>query len=323
MKKVLLMSISAILVVMMVGCSPTIIRANEETSEEVMQLTMLQSGNAGTQGERYTITAMIYPEDATNKAVDWILYFQDETDENPRDFIKIHQEKDGANTIELELLKRWSGSRMTLLCVSRDNPEATAEVNIGCVYTSFTPVYYDNRTESSTSYSTKELVFGFADLMNQYCNMVDVYWDGANGTDYPDFASADSGWMVNPTIMRLAKESDVYKQLTDEGKMMFESVEAVFAKTTPNTSGYTFYDLYDQVFNAYNILVGESMSDEMEAMREVVYAVTEDVQTTEGLFVLYSNVTYKNGVFLESEPFYIRIFEPVESVDVPNELIVF
>lgn len=82
----------------------------------------------------YTLTATVYPEDASNKALDWIVSFVDPSaswavGKTVTDYVTVTPTSDGALTATVENLQAF-GEQIQVKATSRDNPEAYATCTV-------------------------------------------------------------------------------------------------------------------------------------------------------------------------------------------------
>lgn len=82
----------------------------------------------------YTLTATVYPEDASNKALDWIVSFVDPSaswavGKTVTDYVTVTPTSDGALTAVVANVEAF-GAQMEVKATSRDNPEVSATCTV-------------------------------------------------------------------------------------------------------------------------------------------------------------------------------------------------
>ena len=210
-----------------------------------------------------TLTAVVLPDDAPNKAVDWTIKWSDDAplkDKNISEYITVTPASDGALTATVTCKKSFRGSVAYIIVTTREGKyEATCQITFDGIPSSLTVDTSSLTSHSifglSNSYAVKvgttslavDLTNVFGDVGESYFNnitvtvtavgsiKVDNYSVGRGGSSWAGKESTKTLESIGADKFITASISG--KQLVIEGKKTVES----YYESVNGTSGGNFY----------------------------------------------------------------------------------
>lgn len=220
-----------------------------------------------------TLTAVVLPDDAPNKAVDWTIKWSDDAplkDKNISEYITVTPASDGALTATVTCKKSFRGSVAYIIVTTREGKyEATCQITFDGIPSSLTVDTSSLTSHSifglSNSYAVKvgttslavDLTNVFGDVGESYFNnitvtvtavgsiKVDNYSVGRGGSSWAGKESTKTLESIGADKFITASISG--KQLVIEGK---KTVESYYESVNGNSGGNFYTNKYKSLVTA-------------------------------------------------------------------------